>query len=747
MSHSNRARTRNVFSSLSIPSTTPTFEPVTVNTQDSASELCKKLNLTYYDVDALNPFNKPPKRFVRNVIRDGEEAKKQKQQKTLEKEKNLQQPSVRLNLSKTVDASKCDILTAQELRDLVADEFAAKYLEELGITPTAQNVENIMKKFPLDRCGVERRRGDSGTYLHITPNMIRPEQKATQIVRNTTSLDIFDDSLLNKVTTTMVTESGITIEPTSSTTSNTTNNGNTLVDILNTIKPQDKAKESRLSKIPLFDEYSKRYVYPYNLMSKFRSNSDIQQDILTSIITDKSMLRHRSTMTIYEIMQKDRELERSYFPPVESTPVQNKTSGNSGTSGSSTSTGYRRKSKSIATFDRSSHSIRNRSKSQGALNTERRGSVISNGGSSPYGPSRLDNQTSLSRTSSVSNSSSKHQPVDSVIYTTNNILKNRFSGVFNGNSSNGSSPDIKDGAYNTISNAMNATHRLLDLELSKPPFLAKSEIMDLQAKFLGDFPFHIWSSDHLSTSQKEQLHSSICSMKLTGFIRNFAEFSYWTFLGDCASEEETQKHLNNSMESDEDFLKVYSDIIELMKTHRKAKRTLVVDLPITLLCIRVVTETIFKICYQNWWQTPYSEILAQRMDKLVSFLFDPEDYLSHLAPVESNVKERKMANRMNRMSQNNVSLIRNRTSKMYSMSPVVKFVLHDANSFGARNMIRQGGGQQQAKTQESIPVEEDKFSENDLEDFSRSTPTLNDISRALKPAMRAKLLDIYMRKF
>jgi hypothetical protein len=80
------------------------------------------------------------------------------------------------------------------------------------------------------------------------------------------------------------------------------------------------------------------------------------------------------------------------------------------------------------------------------------------------------------------------------------------------------------------------------------------------------------------------------------------------------------------------FVAMYDRTYKLMFSKQK-EVTAPVELPATLLCVRVVTESIFRICYPQWWQTKYGEILADRIDELITFLFDPLRFHSHLVPL------------------------------------------------------------------------------------------------------------------
>jgi hypothetical protein len=312
----------------------------------------------------------------------------------------------------------------------------------------------------------------------------------------------------------------------------------------------------------------------------------------------------------------------------------------------------------------------------------------------------------------------------SFLNTSSKVLKKRYAEIFNGNeeSKHVSEKKVTTPAEKKDMNDLEDSlkreairERQFEIqcarELKKPPYLSEYEIVNLQRSFLRNFPFHLWKD--LNTTQVNSIKTTLSSMKLGKFIQEFAGFCYWTFLKEYAAEPE-------SYDIDTNFLQVYEEIIDIIAKHKQSKLTLTVHLPITLLCIRVTSETIFRICYLNWWNSKYGELMAQKMDNLVSFLFDPQNFFSHLAPLESNVKERRIHQHLTQHQKK-----MQKTNSMYMLSPVVKYILNDASSLEARNLITK-----QTYTQKDLDTVMD--------------PSVGDM---LKPQVKSKLLNIYMSKF
>ena len=86
---------------------------------------------------------------------------------------------------------------------------------------------------------------------------------------------------------------------------------------------------------------------------------------------------------------------------------------------------------------------------------------------------------------------------------------------------------------------------------------------------------------------------------------------------------------------DKRLLAAYSTLMDDLIKYRTNRMKLTTNHPIILLCIRVTTESTFRICYQGFGKTKYFSIFCNKMSSLVSYLFDPEsDVLSKLPPIE-----------------------------------------------------------------------------------------------------------------
>nr|CAG4716908.1 unnamed protein product [Naegleria fowleri] len=220
-------------------------------------------------------------------------------------------------------------------------------------------------------------------------------------------------------------------------------------------------------------------------------------------------------------------------------------------------------------------------------------------------------------------------------------------------------------------------------ELEKTPHLSSFEIVELQNSFFEEFPFHRWN--WISENQKRSIAKDITDIKLKKVDRR--------------------------------FLSAYEDLIEDFKKFRSSKMKVTTNHPIILLCIRVTTESTLRICYQTFCKTKYFSTLCYKMSSLVSYLFDPDsDVLSKLPPIESNIKERKIIEKLSRISRKDELVSTKR--KANSVSPVMTNVLL-TSPLRDKNL---------------------EFSDN------LSKRIIKSVVSVLSEDLRMKLMNIYMKK-
>lgn len=240
-----------------------------------------------------------------------------------------------------------------------------------------------------------------------------------------------------------------------------------------------------------------------------------------------------------------------------------------------------------------------------------------------------------------------------------------------------------------LSSGNNEFDSLLDIELQSPPHLEVDEVQELQGSFVESFPFELWEGK-VTAAALRGIRKNLSKRILGSFIKSFADFCYWAFLREFAS-------VKISLEKrDQMFLDVFEHMLDIMLSKSKYVQQ-IFELPVTLLCVRVVNESIFRICYPQWWSTRYGDLLAVRMDKLVSFLFDPQGYFSQLGPMISHAKERAMLRRLG------PSIGTTKRSNSQVVSHLLRKVVTNPTSLGARMFLQDSNnGDQESEEYEEI---------------------------------------------
>eukprot|EP00817_Percolomonadidae_sp_ATCC50343_P002590 CAMPEP_0117424226 /NCGR_PEP_ID=MMETSP0758-20121206/4689_1 /TAXON_ID=63605 /ORGANISM="Percolomonas cosmopolitus, Strain AE-1 (ATCC 50343)" /LENGTH=459 /DNA_ID=CAMNT_0005207881 /DNA_START=354 /DNA_END=1729 /DNA_ORIENTATION=- len=233
--------------------------------------------------------------------------------------------------------------------------------------------------------------------------------------------------------------------------------------------------------------------------------------------------------------------------------------------------------------------------------------------------------------------------------------------------------------------------QLYDKELEKPPFISFSEVQALQTNFAKNFPFTMYRRK-LTTRTLKSIQVALCEDRLTRFIMSYGTFCYWTFLSEYASEKSKASYSEEEEYKLElQFLKLYEDILNLLGENKQQKVHQVIQLPITLLSIRITLESIYSISYPNFWHSQFGMLLKRRLDILTTFLFDPQYYMSHIAPLEAASEARTFHKKKLVQSQRHrTSNIGKRLSnRSHLVSPLVKVILQDAKSLETRRLLTQ----------------------------------------------------------
>ncbi|KAL9644144.1 hypothetical protein ABK040_005609 [Willaertia magna] len=571
------------------------------------------------------------------------------------------------------------------------DEYASILIEKLNLSNSPKNINLVLELFPISKCKIKRiTNKNNEVFLNFTPKTkYEKETKRFDLIASR----MLDNELLklkfevannekenlinnNKEASSSDSSTSPTRKEESSPTikaslSNDNNNKDSKS------QPEKEPSyhenfvndEGRLT-VPSFENY-KKYLYPYNIV-KDRFLSDERKFELEKSIYELSQIDRQIETSENEQFKK--EMERNYTGTTEHLNSYSHSNSNNSNSALSASNLAHHQVKHLEKKELSLlslPSIRNIHSSNSSGNNHNQStvslSVPGEGSRFTSFSERVGSRRSLLSSRPSSRASDNE--------SSRSYLKSRVNSARSGNSKirNNGILAATDTHYLRQQYGNDITeHEMIDLlhekELEKPPYLTVSEINELQVSFFDGFPFSLW--EWLTERDIRKIKKLLTSANLSNFIKNFVDFCYYTFL---------QEYSRDSFDIHEiraQFLKAYEELFDELNTNKTSRLKLTIHIPLVLLCIRVVSESVFRICFQGFWKTRYAEILVQKVSSMVSFLFDPEyDLLSKLSPIEANLKERKMIRRMNRLKKDEDNLTIK--EKVTLLSPVMTSIVRN----------------------------------------------------------------------
>lgn len=361
----------------------------------------------------------------------------------------------------------------ETLEKCFRDEYAARYLERLGISVTQRNLKIVHNILPISNCVAHKHRTQNNElYLTFSPSPLLAKNQPVSAITATGGATSSKTDYEYRVMEIMSKEmKRLNFDP-----------------LFERIKRKKKLKEMEQSEedeqsadneksettpkktgvvtdegklaVPKFDEY-KKYIYPYNLIrEKFMLDGD-----------DKEL-----EISIHELRKVDKEkykqnrIERRANATSENTNVTNITVNTTNIQNNQNSTLQTTQTSTLkSTLKRATSKKENR---------------ISKSNIPP-------------RSRSVMSKISKRE---------------------------------EDISYSIID-----PHTFDERELEKMPHLSSFEIVELQNSFFEEFPFDKWN--WISDKQKHSIAKDLTDIKLTAFIKVFIEYCYWAFLKEFAKDQ------------------------------------------------------------------------------------------------------------------------------------------------------------------------------------------------------------------
>jgi hypothetical protein len=231
----------------------------------------------------------------------------------------------------------------------------------------------------------------------------------------------------------------------------------------------------------------------------------------------------------------------------------------------------------------------------------------------------------------------------------------------------------------------------------------------MQSVFSSKFPFEKYWGRHMGAkwdARVRAITAEVQTERFARFIMALTDFMYGTFVAPPGYDD--SECMNSSSNRDEQFLSVYADIMHLLdKNHMRHQHAL--DLPFYVLAMRVGVEAVMRCAFPLWSQSPDGQSTLRRMDRLITILLDPMNYLSHLPPIEACPQALKA--------------LHNKRVPIHMpltfTSPLVRFIIGDPQSNEAKLLL---------------------FHKN--ADISTQQLNIAELQQVLSPTLRVKILQL-----
>jgi cell division protein FtsB len=194
------------------------------------------------------------------------------------------------------------------------------------------------------------------------------------------------------------------------------------------------------------------------------------------------------------------------------------------------------------------------------------------------------------------------------------------------------------------------TEREILRELAQPLELHTRDIMQYQLDFLHNFPFdRVREANSRGRAAaagapeddaiKRQAQEEIASPRTARFIGMLALFLYRFHMCERCRQPADDAKLGALMTAVQQYFTA------LRRRMMSKRRLLMIVLPALLLSVRMSIEALFRHAYKKWWTTIDGREALKEMDAMIEQMLDPNQYHSHIAPLESSTEAIKIAAR------------------------------------------------------------------------------------------------------
>eukprot|EP00668_Euglena_longa_P020040 GGOE01024915.1.p1 GENE.GGOE01024915.1~~GGOE01024915.1.p1 ORF type:complete len:655 (-),score=177.21 GGOE01024915.1:279-2243(-) len=465
-------------------------------------------------------------------------------------------------------------LKVGDLRESMKTEYAARYLEKLGASPSPANVSLILKHMPIEGCKIHQifHPGMSQTerknFISIRP-MAQQGSKKGATSNLPTNLQELHPFPVERLPEPSVQQSAEQLAAT---------------------EAEDKEKDSL--PIASFEECKERFIYPFNLPPRW-------------------------TMPDMDVVEP-RHTEPTIQEPATITASKGSSKG---------------KLRALSLQRERAHIL----SSEEILSAQRKPSARSDGTQQtrPHRLSRVPHPRGSASGAPSRQTTMQLTPAVSTLFDLPREPKRRgpapplalshtssFVGCL-GSPEGLESKAILGGAGGPLSYAASEAMQMAK-EVAMPVQIALSDVQEILRSFVELFPFDTLKEGLAADAIKVEL----CSQRFAEFLKATGEFMYWTFISPLAS------ITCHTKDRDEKFLVVYSAMLALVE-QKKKQRQHVSEMPIILLTLRAGLDALMKYLYPTWTATEGGSTTLAQMDCLLMLLLDPMDFLSRLPHFEA----------------------------------------------------------------------------------------------------------------
>jgi len=575
-----------------------------------------------------------------------------------------------------------DRMKGADLRKTLKSEYAARYLEKLGASPTPANLQLIWKYMPLEKCTIQEifhpglSKAEKKNFISIRP-MYEAARTVDDHLADVNDITAFPLERLPRTESVEVTR----------------------------VKPGPNATADPRSKLervcPTFTECREKYLYPYNLPLKYtmhehavearRLSKTGQQQKRPKSAMNRSLTQSRSQSPAALQASAMRRRKKELSMLRETAHVLSSDCLAVGDDGQPTGSPLSAPLRRSDTFNHSRISAGFGSmKLKGAGSGSGSGEFLelwSPGPSASIGTMPSELQASSRANLTVNTTAEAADDADGASTAPPGSFQR--GSPTTGSPRRMSSNSMRSLPPPTPSAAMREAELVqMQKEMDQAPVLGTREIRDFQTVLLETIPFDKFFDPKLQQGL-EDLKAELRSERFATFVKTVADMLHCLFLMPPAPQDEESE---GATIRNEQFLAVYEEMLALLD-RKKHRRGHALDLPVTVMCVRASTEHVMRRSYPLWAETASGVAVLQKMDALLTVLLDPMDYLSHLAPIEASpqalkiLHERKLPGRM----------------PFSFTSPVMRFIIGDPVSHETKTLFadkrarqRLNGTQQEA---------------------------------------------------